>query len=203
MKDFWNQRYSGSGFSYGELPNDFLAEVADRLPPGPLLCLGEGEGRNAVFLARRGHAVTAVDQSEVGLAKARALAARHQISITTIVADLADFELGSGWAAIISIWCHLPGALRERLHDAIPAALAPGGAFVIEAYTPAQIPFGTGGPKDPDMLPTAAELAEGLPGLTWELLAEREREVDEGAFHGGRSAVVAGLAFKRRGVPSA
>jgi len=196
MKDFWDERYAGPGFAYGEAPNDFLVEVADRLPSGPVLCLAEGEGRNAVFLAGRGHAVTAVDQSAVGLHKAQALAARHGTSLTTIVLDLAEFELGHGWAAIVSIWCHLPPGLRERLHAAIPAALAPGGAFVIEAYTPAQIAFGTGGPRAPDLLMTAAGLSRELPGLRWERLEERERMIHEGPFHEGRSAVVSGLGFR-------
>jgi len=195
MKDFWDQRYAAPGFAYGETPNDFLVEVADRLPPGRVLCLGEGEGRNAVFLARRGHAVTAVDLSAVGLEKAQALAARHGTTLTTIVADLAELDLGHGWAAIVSIWCHMPRALRERLHAAIPAALAPGGAFVIEAYTPAQIALGTGGPREPDFLATAAALERELPGLRWERLEERERIIHEGPFHEGRSAVVSGLGF--------
>jgi hypothetical protein len=55
--EFWDQRYgTADGFVFGTAPNDFLRAVADRIPPGPVLCLAEGEGRNAVFLAGRGHA---------------------------------------------------------------------------------------------------------------------------------------------------
>ena len=70
---FWDNRYAVDDFVFGTAPNEFLRECAERIPAGPVLCLGEGEGRNAVFLAGRGHAVTAVDQSTVGLAKAREL----------------------------------------------------------------------------------------------------------------------------------
>jgi hypothetical protein len=71
---FWNDRYAGAGHLYGEEPNAFLAEVAPQIPAGPVLCLAEGEGHNAVHLALQGYRVTAVDQSEVGLAKAQRLA---------------------------------------------------------------------------------------------------------------------------------
>jgi len=71
---FWNDRYRGDDYVYGTEPNEFLLSVAAEIPAGPVLCLAEGEGRNAIFLAGRGHAVTAIDQAEAGLAKARALA---------------------------------------------------------------------------------------------------------------------------------
>src|SRR5664279_2334246 len=72
---FWNNRYAAPQYIYGETPNAFVAEMASQIPAGPVLCLAEGEGRNAVHLATLGHRVTAVDQSEAGLAKARRLAA--------------------------------------------------------------------------------------------------------------------------------
>ncbi|MFO0745385.1 MAG: class I SAM-dependent methyltransferase [Myxococcota bacterium] len=195
----WDERYGQGGFIYGDQPNDFLAEVAGHIPPGPVLALAEGQGRNAVWLAERGHAVTAVDLSPVGLAKAQELAAARGVTLTTIVADLADFDLGvDAWSGITSIWCHLPSALRARVHAAVVRALKPGGVLVLEAYTPAQIAHGTGGPKDPDMLPTADALRAELIGLDLEILVERERDVEEGAFHGGRSAVVQCLARRPR-----
>lgn len=197
MSGFWDDRYAEDGFVYGEAPNDFLVEVVDRLPPGRVLCLGEGEGRNAVFLAQRGFAVTAVDQSAVGLAKAQALAARHGVQVTTEAADLADYDLGHGWSAIISVWCHLPSALRQRVHAAAVDALAPGGAFVVVAYTPDQLALGTGGPRDPDLLLSAAQAREELPGLDWVILEETRREVHEGPYHDGPSAFVVGLGVRR------
>src|SRR4051812_29040871 len=107
--NFWNDRYSSSGYVYGTVPNEFIAEIADRIPAGPVLCLAEGEGRNAVFLAGRGHDVTAVDQSPVGLAKAQQLAAKQGRVIRTIAADLSTFPIEpNAWAGIVTTFGHLP-----------------------------------------------------------------------------------------------
>ncbi len=73
-KIMWNERYSEAGFAYGTEPNDFLLENFSKLTKGKVLCLAEGEGRNAVFLATKGFDVTAVDLSEVGLEKTLSLA---------------------------------------------------------------------------------------------------------------------------------
>ncbi len=70
------------------------------------------------------------------------------------------------------------------------AGLRPGGVFLLEAYTPDQLRYGTGGPKDVDLLPTLAQLREELQGLQFEFAIERERDVREGSGHTGPSAVV-------------
>ena len=187
----WDKRYSEPDYVYGEDPNTFLAAVADQIPPGPVLSLGEGEGRNAAFLAGLGHAVTAVDQSAVGLAKATRLAAARGVTIHTVQADLAHFVIEPGvWAGIVSISCHLPSPIRVPLHRAVVAGLRPGGVFVLEAYTPAQLGRGTGGPENPDMMPTLADLRRELPGLDFTHAAEVERDITEGRYHTGRAAVV-------------
>ena len=192
---FWNDRYAVAGHVYGEAPNAFVAEMASQIPAGPVLCLAEGEGRNAVHLASRGHPVTAVDQSEVGMAKACRLATKRGVRIQTVVADLEHFSITPGaWAGIIATFAHFPPALRRRVHRAIVAGLKPGGVFILEAYTPAQLAFGTGGPKSPELLMTLAALREELSGLDLLVGREIEREVIEGGGHTGRGAVVQILA---------
>ncbi len=188
----WDQRYGGADYVYGTQPNDFLREQAAALPSGGrVLCVGEGEGRNAVFLAGLGHDVVALDASAVGLAKAERLATRHGVRIETLHADLADFELGRGaWDGIISIWCHLALPLRARVYRDVAAALRPGGVFLLEAYTPEQLRLDTGGPKTLDLLPSLAALRAELVGLEFAIAVERQRDVCEGRGHGGRSAVV-------------
>lgn len=193
--EFWDHRYSTSDFVFGTEPNDFLRSVAAHIPAGPVLCLAEGEGRNAVFLAGRGHAVTAVDQSETGLAKARSLATRRQLTLTTIVANLADYVIAPGtWSGIVAIFMHLPPVLRRRVLAQAAAGLHPGGMLVLECYTPAQLTFGTGGPKDPTLMPTLPDLRQELARLDFVIGQEIEREVHEGTGHTGRSAVVQVLA---------
>jgi SAM-dependent methyltransferase len=194
---FWDERYAEPALTYGAEPNDFLREMAPRLPGGPVLGLGEGQGRNAVFLAGLGHAVTAVDQSEVGLARARELAASRGVAIATVTADLADFDPGPGpWSGIISIFCHVPSSIRCQLYPRCAEVLAPGGALILESYTPDQPAFGTGGPKEADLLCTLAELRDLLPGLVLEVGREIVREIHEGAYHHGPGAVVQVVARK-------
>lgn len=194
----WDDRYA-TGWAYGEQPNDFLVSVANQLPAGGrVLCLAEGQGRNAVFLAQQGHTVTAVDLSTVGLTRTRELAASRGVTVETVHADLAAYDLGDGaWDAIIAIWAHTPSAVRRPLHRNVARALRVGGAFVVESYRPEQIALGTGGPKDKDLLPTADELREDLAGLDLVQVNAIERDVHEGALHAGRSAVVQLLGFRR------
>jgi SAM-dependent methyltransferase len=196
-REFWNHRYAMPGFAYGTEPNDFLREVAPTLK-GPVLSLGEGEGRNAVYLAQRGLEVTAVDLSPRGLEKADALAKERGVRLSTQVADLADFDLGvARWGAIVAIWCHLPPWVRTKVHRAVVQALAPGGAFVLEVYTPRQLAFDTGGPKNAELLYEPEVVRAELAGLEVERCVELEREVSEGEWHRGRSAVLQVLARRR------
>lgn len=187
----WDERYSRPGFAFGSEPNGFLVEMAHRIPAGKVLCLGEGEGRNALFLAQRGCAVTAVDQSAVGLAKTRRRAAERGLSVETVQADLADFTIEpDSWDAVVSIFCHLPPDLRASVHGRAAAGLIPGGVFVLEAYHPSQLEHGTGGPPVPELLMDAATLKLELAELELEHLVELERDVVEGDFHTGMAAVV-------------
>jgi SAM-dependent methyltransferase len=198
----WNERYSEPGFAYGVEPNDFLAATAERYLPshGEVLSLAEGEGRNAVYLARHGFRVTAVDGSAVGLEKARALAAKHGVELETVVADLAAFDLGiERWDGIVSIWCHLPSELRARLHRSVVAALRPGGVFLLEAYTPDQLGYKTGGPSSAELLMTLPAVRSELAGLEFLVGEEKLREVHEGAYHDGMSAVLQVVARKPLG----
>lgn len=191
MTNFWDERFSAADYIYGTAPNSFVAAMAARIPAGPVLCLAEGEGRNAVHLAQLGHAVTAVDQSAVGLGKAARLAKERGVALTTVATDLAHYTITPGaWAGVVVTFGHLPPALRRQVHAQIVAGLRPGGVYLLEAYTPAQLAFGTGGPKDVELLMTLAALREELAGLNFEHAVECERDVIEGTYHTGRGAVV-------------
>ncbi|WP_205849214.1 SAM-dependent methyltransferase [Natronospirillum operosum] len=193
----WNERYAMEDYAYGKEPNEFLRRTSDDILPGDVLCLGEGEGRNAVFLAQLGFDVTAVDLSEVGLAKAQRLATERGVSIHTILADLADFAIEPGrWGAIVLIFCHLPPEIREPLHRRVVAGLRPGGTLVYEGYHPDQIDKATGGPSNPALLPDLEQLRDDFTGLNLQCMQEMERPVHEGIYHQGDSAVVQILGFK-------
>jgi SAM-dependent methyltransferase len=188
----WDERYSVAGFAYREEPNDFLREQAAVLAPrSDVLCLAEGEGRNAVFLASLGHCVHAVDLSSVGLAKAERLAAERGTSITTELADLASYDLGvARWDAVVSIWAHMPQAVRASLHARAVGALRPGGIFLLEAYTPEQLALKTGGPPVAELMMTLDGVRGEFERLEEVVAREGEREVSEGRYHQGRSATV-------------
>jgi len=188
-KEYWDSRFSEPGYAYGEQPNDFLRASCQHLATGDVLSLCEGEGRNAVYLARLGYRVTAVDFSEVGLAKARTLAAKHNVTITTMVVDLADLDLGiARWDLVVSIFAQPPSAIRQRLYRQLQQALRPHGRLVLESkvdvnaiganrYSGAQI------------------LREELAPLTIALAQEQERELNEGHYHVGVQRTVQIVAF--------
>lgn len=190
-KHLWDERYSAADYIYGLEANDLVCDEAHRIPTGRVLCLAEGEGRNAVFLARRGYDVTAVDFSRVALGKAERLARERGVTIALVEADLATFDLGTEqWSGIVSIFAHTPREVRRRIHAAIPRALLPGGVLILEAYRPAQLALGTGGPRDVALLPTLAELETELAGLELVIARESDREIHEGRAHAGPSATV-------------
>lgn len=195
----WDERYAGDEYAYGREPNDFLRRTADDILPGRVLCLAEGEGRNAVFLAQQGYEVSAVDQSAVGLQKAHALAADHNVEIHTDQADLRTYPIEpDSWDGIVSIFCHLPQDIRQPLHQRVVAGLKPGGALVLEAYHPAQADRDTGGPGDPALLADLDTLREELAGLNFQIMQDLERPVNEGRYHQGEGHVIQILAFKPR-----
>lgn len=189
--EFWNNRYAVADYVFGEGPNAFVAEMSSRVPAGPVLCLAEGEGRNAVHFATLGHRATAIDQSAAGLEKARLLAVKRGVGIETVLSDLGEYHiLPEAWAGIVATFAHLPPPLRRQVHADVVAGLQRGGVFILEAYTPAQLAFGTGGPKSPELLMSLKDLRVELAGLELLIARELERDVVEGDGHTGRGAVV-------------
>ncbi|MEO7190867.1 MAG: class I SAM-dependent methyltransferase [Vicinamibacterales bacterium] len=187
----WNERFSGPGYAYGTEPNEFLVEVATRLPAGPVLSLGEGEGRNGVYLAQLGHDVLAVDGSEMGLQKVRALASARGVEIRTEQARLEDYQIAPAqWAVILCFFVHMEASVREAVFRAAVDGLQPGGMFVLEAFGPGQLAHGTGGPKEATRLASLSQLQRELDGLEWVIAREGDRMLAEGIYHSGLSSTV-------------
>jgi 2-polyprenyl-3-methyl-5-hydroxy-6-metoxy-1,4-benzoquinol methylase len=187
----WDERFNTPDYIYGTTPNTFLKANVGRLPHGKILSIAEGEGRNAVFLAGAGYDVTAVDSSEVGLAKARKLATEHNVTITTECADLSTFNFGrERWDGVVSIFCHLPPAIRPGVHNRIVNSLKPGGVLLLEGYAKNQLAYKTGGPQTLEMLFDLEETKTEFAGLSFEQAGEIVRDVREGSGHTGLGAVV-------------
>jgi SAM-dependent methyltransferase len=195
MKDFWNDRYRDLGFVYGETPNAFLVGHERLYRPGQrALAVADGEGRNGVWLATRGLQVLSVDHSEVGLAKARALAERHGVTLETLCVDLAEWDWPEGaFDHVVAIFAHFPPNVRQSIHRAMLRSLRPGGLLLLEAFSPEQIDFQSGGPRDPDMLYSAVMLREDFVDGDIEEIADTVATLDEGPFHQGPAAVIRAL----------
>jgi SAM-dependent methyltransferase len=196
-RDFWNEKFANTEYAYGTEPNDFLVSAVTKLKRGATLSLAEGEGRNAVWLAQQGFTVSAIEQSEKGVGKTLRLALQRGVIVMAERGELETFHIQpNSWDLVVSIFAHTPQELRRKLHRQVVAGLKPGGVFVLEAYTPAQIAKNTGGPKDASLMPTAEMLRSELAGLVFDRIEEVEREVVEGSLHTGTAHVVQVVAHR-------
>ena len=196
-RDFWNEKFSTTDYAYGTEPNDFLVSAVTNLKRGATLSLAEGEGRNAVWLAQQGFTVSAIEQSEKGVGKTLRLALQRGVIVMAERGELETFHIQpNSWDLVVSIYAHTPQELRRKLHRQVVAGLKPGGVFVLEAYTPAQIANNTGGPKDASLMPTAELLRSELAGLVFDRIEEVERDVVEGSLHTGKAHVVQVVAHR-------
>jgi SAM-dependent methyltransferase len=192
-KGTWNKRFSADGFLFGLEPNRWLREHADAWQSGDrVLAVADGEGRNSVWLAARGLRVDAFDIADVGVAKARRLAAEQGVEVNFAVADIAQLEWPEnaydGVAAIFFQFAE--PALRSRIFEGIVRCLKPGGTLVLQGYTPRQLEYRTGGPPFASHMYTPDLLREAFAGM--EILEVREYEADlaEGTGHKGHSALI-------------
>lgn len=195
--EYWDQRYRHPNNVFGYRVNDFLAAQARFLKPrSRILCLGDGEGRNGVFLAGRGHDVVSLDFSRVGLDKAEATARDKGVELETWCVDLAEWVSHPApalpWDAVVSVFVHLEPGLRRQVAATVTAQCSPGAMLVLEEFTPAQPAMGSGGPKDPEVLLTRAQVQEDW--HDWHLDVRLvERRIFEGMAHQGLSSVVQAL----------
>lgn len=195
--DFWNLRYSENGFAYGTEANDFL-RTQTFSEGGKILCLAEGEGRNAVYLAEQGYEVTAIDMAYEGIEKTRDLAQMKNVSVKTICANLVEYEIAAEhWDGIVVIFGHFPEAVRKCVHGALYEALKKGGKLVMEAYSKDQLKFKTGGPMDENLLYSVEEISEDLSAFEDLEIKQIEREIHEGKYHNGLSSVIQIVAHKK------
>ncbi len=195
----WNERYAEAEFAYGKEPNDFLKEKINQKANGKVLCLAEGQGRNAVYLAGLGYDVTTVDLSNVGLERTLELAKERKVNVTTLQADLGTYLISEeAWDGIVCVFGHFPASVRRHILGQAHHGLKKGGFILIEVYSVDQLKHGTGGPKEASMLYQLDELKEIL-GPSWDLnvFHQIEREIQEGAYHNGMSSVIQVLATKK------
>jgi SAM-dependent methyltransferase len=196
----WNARFSAPGYLFGTAPNRFLASQAHRLRPGQhALAIADGEGRNGVWLATQGLAVTAVDFSAVGLAKARALADAAGVSLAAVEADIAAWAWPpAAFDVVAAIFIQFAGPdLRAAIFRGIQETLKPGGLVILQGYRPEQLAYGTGGPPHAENMYTASLLRAALADMEILHLEEHDSPLAEGGGHAGMSALIDMVALKR------
>lgn len=200
-QDFWSDRYRATGDDYlfGTEPNRFLAAQAALFRPGQrALCIADGEGRNAVWLAEQGLNVTATELSRVALGKAGRLAEQHGVNVEFAHADVLRWTYpDEGFDLVVGVFIQFVAPDERRaLFDSMKRTLRPGGLIVLQGYTPKQLDYRTGGPSAVENLYTAALLREAFDGFDLKVLQEYEEVLEEGRAHCGRSALIGMVAKK-------
>jgi 2-polyprenyl-3-methyl-5-hydroxy-6-metoxy-1,4-benzoquinol methylase len=192
QEEFWEQRYAEPGHAYGTRPNVYLTTHRELFQPGQrVLVIGDGEGRNGVWLAEQGLQVTSVDYSATGLRKAEALAQERNVTITTHCVDLTEWHWPQDeFDYVVIVYVHFPPDVRARMHQAALRALKPGGQIILEAFTFEQLNHESGGPPVRDMLYDASLLTQDFHEGELLELTECSVVLDEGKYHLGEAAIV-------------
>lgn len=178
----WDERYRAKESVWGAEPNRWVAQEAGDLEPGVALDLACGEGRNAVWLAARGWRVHAVDFSAVALAKGADLELRvlERAAIDWVAADVTTYAAPEPVDFALLCYLQVEAAARRATLRAAAAALAPGGTLLVIGHDSRNLRDGTGGPQDPRVLFTAADVVQDLDGsgLRIDKAGEQLRPVD-------------------------
>ncbi|MAI23000.1 MAG: SAM-dependent methyltransferase [Crocinitomicaceae bacterium] len=200
MHRFWDERYQQEGV-YGRKPNPFWVRQLDKLSPeepnSHLLLPCEGEGRNAVWAARKGWKVDAFDGSAVATKTCERWAEEANVQVKAHHADAFEFKGEvSGYSVVGLFYAHMPAHLRSRFHRRVSKWLRPGGRLILEGFEPRQLGLHSGGPKDEAMLFTPEILASDFDGLEVILNETASVELDEGPYHQGPAHIIQFIAQK-------
>jgi 2-polyprenyl-3-methyl-5-hydroxy-6-metoxy-1,4-benzoquinol methylase len=192
----WNDRYSKDEFAYGVQPNNYLKEQLEKLKAGSILFPAEGEGRNAVFAAKLGWAVSAFDISVEGKNKAMRLAETNKVTIDYQVGELQALNYKpEQFDAIALIYAHFPADIKSLYHKTLSKYLRKNGFVIFEAFSKKHIDYiakneKVGGPKDIASLFSIDELKSDFTNYEIIKLTEKEIELSEGLFHNGKGSVI-------------
>lgn len=195
----WEGRYGVPDYVFGKEPNYFLASCKPLLPrSGKALAVADGEGRNGVWLAEQGLDVLSIDFSPTAQQKAQALAQERGVTVRFLQADVHAWDYPeAAFDVVVEIFTQFSSPAERAMKWAgMRKALKPGGLLIVQGYTPKQLQYGTGGPKEIENLYTRAMLEEAFRGLRDMTIVEKEIELHEGTSHAGMSAVISLTARK-------
>jgi 2-polyprenyl-3-methyl-5-hydroxy-6-metoxy-1,4-benzoquinol methylase len=199
MRDFWEDRYRGGANVYGEEANLFLRQHVQKIVSrGNILCPGDGDGRNGLWLARQGFAVTSLDYSHTAGARVRQKADELGIDLTVVNADLIEWQPQQNYYdAVVMVFLHLPPSYRKTVHRKLQACLKSAGVLVSQSFHKRQLGRKSGGPQDEAMLYDKEMLASDFNQLAPLLSEEAKANLDEGHLHRGEAALVNFIAVKQ------
>lgn len=197
MKEHWDYKYSASEYIYGKNPNEYFKYILDTLEPGKLLLPSEGEGRNAIYAARMGWKVTAIDFSTKAKEKALRLSEENNVEIEYIITPVEKYSFPeSEFDAVALIYAHYSPDLRIFIHNSAAKSLKPGGTLILEAFNKKQIYNNTGGPKELSLLYDTGILQNDFRDLVIKEINETEIELSEGKHHEGKADIIRLLSIK-------
>jgi SAM-dependent methyltransferase len=189
----WQKRFGEPGYLFGTAPNAFLKSQAALLRKGDrALAIADGEGRNGVFMAEQGLDVLSLDFSPVAQEKARKLAAERGVTLRVEQADIVNWDYpAETYDVVAGIFFQFAApAERDKIFAGIKRTLKPGGLLLIEGYGPKQLDYKTGGPSKIENLYTREMLEAAFGGFASLEITEHDSVINEGAGHGGMSALV-------------
>ncbi|MCL5127226.1 bifunctional 2-polyprenyl-6-hydroxyphenol methylase/3-demethylubiquinol 3-O-methyltransferase UbiG [Algibacter sp. L4_22] len=197
MKEMWDNRYSNEDYAYGILPNDFFKYAIDKYKlTGKILLPAEGEGRNAVYAAKKGLNVTAFDISNEGKKKALKLAEKENVKINYEIGNLFDLDLiNEQFDSAIFIYAHLPPSILSNYHKKIAELVKPNGYIILEGFSTGHLELRkqnpqVGGPDKLEMLFSIDTIKRDFPDFDIIELEDVETELNEGKFHIGTAKVI-------------
>ena len=189
----WETRYAAPEYAFGKAPNYFLAACKAMLPrSGRALAVADGEGRNGVWLAEQGLDVVSIDFSPSAQKKARALARERGVDVDFRQVNVHAWDYPTAaFDAVVEIFTQFSSPAERAVKWAgMRRALKPGGLLIVLGYTPKQLDYGTGGPKKLQNFYTRPILESAFGDFRDVKIVDEEREIHEGASHGGMSAVI-------------
>lgn len=160
---FWNEIWDDSDPECA-IPDAILASETAHMPPGSVLDIGCGDGGNAVWLAKQGWRVTALDFSRNAIRAGKRIAERERVDVEFITADAAAYKPQSRYDLIISFYIQLQPAQRAAMLSSAAAALKPGGTLLIVAHDRSTPPSGWS-KRDLLTLVNPDEIAAEISGL--------------------------------------
>lgn len=194
----WDERYRSTDLVWGTPPNRWVERELADLAPGRALDLACGEGRNALWLAARGWQVSAIDFSAVALDKGRALESRQAppTRVDWVHADATTYRCAEHVDLALLCYLQLPRAEWRAALMRAADALGSGGTLLVIGHDSTNIADGVGGPQDPAVLFTAADVVADLAGT--DLVIERAEAVHRPVDGADRPAVDALVRAHRR-----